>query len=162
MNSNFGKGFLYNNAYILSVLANSRSLVVKWLAHCAGGLPFKSGILPLLKHASWEQWPTTMLAVKRSAGVTPEVNLNECTSHMPLPSVNMAARNRGISGPIKKNMCLQNILKCFGQIRRFSLKHFQRAKTIFGHVSSIGFFSHCTTAKISPYLVFFGTLSQNM
>ena len=34
----------------------------------------------------------TMLAIKRPAGVAPEVNLMECTSHiyMPLPSVNRA------------------------------------------------------------------------
>ena len=32
-----------------------------------------------------------MLAIQRSAGVTPEVNLRECTSHRPLPSVNKAA-----------------------------------------------------------------------
>ena len=51
---------------------------------------------------------------QRSAGVAPEVNLRERTSHMPPPSLNKAAhsgfetqrtlhqksKNRGISGPI--------------------------------------------------------------
>ena len=31
-----------------------------------------------------------MLAAKKTAGVAPEVNLRECTSHTPLPSVNKA------------------------------------------------------------------------
>ena len=34
-----------------------------------------------------------MLATKRSAGVTPEVNLMECVTHMPLPSSNKAAHS---------------------------------------------------------------------
>ena len=32
-----------------------------------------------------------ILAATRLAGVTPEVNLRECETHMPLPSVNKAA-----------------------------------------------------------------------
>ena len=35
-----------------------------------------------------EKWPAPMLAVKRSVGVAPEVNLSEHTSHTPLPSSN--------------------------------------------------------------------------
>ena len=35
---------------------------------------FESYSLPLLKHACGEQWLAAMLAVKRSAGVIPEVN----------------------------------------------------------------------------------------
>ena len=53
-----------------------------------GGLPFESGILPQLNHASGERWLAAMLAIKRSAGVTLEVNLRECTSYMPLPHAN--------------------------------------------------------------------------
>ena len=34
-----------------------------------------------------------MLAAKRSAGVTPEVNLRECVTHTPLPNVNQAAHS---------------------------------------------------------------------
>ena len=34
-----------------------------------------------------------MLATKRLAGVTPEVNLRECVTCMPLPSVNKAAHS---------------------------------------------------------------------
>ena len=52
-----------------------------------------------------------MLTVKRLAGVRPEVNLREQTSHTPPPSVNKALKpravspeiqNRGISGPIRR------------------------------------------------------------
>ena len=34
-----------------------------------------------------------MLAAKRSAGVTPEVNLREHVTHMPQPSINNAAHS---------------------------------------------------------------------
>ena len=34
-----------------------------------------------------------MLATKRSAGVTPEMNLRECVTHTPLPSANKAAHS---------------------------------------------------------------------
>ena len=57
-----------------------------------GGLPFKSSILPLFKHACGEQ-QLAKLATKRSAGVAPEVNLGECTSCTPVPSVNKASRS---------------------------------------------------------------------
>ena len=50
-------------------------------------------ILPLLKHACGEQQPATMLAIKRSAGVAPEVDLKEHTSHTPLPCANNAAHS---------------------------------------------------------------------
>ena len=40
-----------------------------------------------------EQWLTAMLAIKRSAGVTPEVNLREHTSHTPLSSANKAVHS---------------------------------------------------------------------
>ena len=42
------------------------------LDYYAGGLPFKSGTLPLLKHKCGKQQLATMLAIKRSAGVTLE------------------------------------------------------------------------------------------
>ena len=38
---------------------------------------------PVLKHACGKKQPVTMLAIERSADVTPEVNLRECTSYMP-------------------------------------------------------------------------------
>ena len=69
----------------------------------AGGLPIESGIQQLL-------------ATKRSAGVTLEVNLRECIKHMPLPNANKAAyseetskevQNRGISDPTKKTSVLK-------------------------------------------------------
>ena len=43
----------------------------------------------------WGKQLATMLAVKRSAGVAPEVNVRKCTSYMPLPSVNRALKPRG-------------------------------------------------------------------
>ena len=58
-----------------------------------GGLLFKSGILPMLKHACGEQQVTTILDVKRSAGVALGVNLREHTSRMSIPSVNRAAHS---------------------------------------------------------------------
>ena len=39
------------------------------------------------------KWLAAMLAIKRSAGVTPEVNLREGISHTPLPSVNKATHS---------------------------------------------------------------------
>ena len=61
-----------------------------------------------------------MLTIKRSTDVTPEVNLQECTSHMHVPSVNKAAhwlwnpesrevQNRGISSPIKVHVSTKNL-----------------------------------------------------
>ena len=60
-----------------------------------------------------------MLAAKRSAGVTPEMNISECVTHMPLQSLNKAAHSgfetqtssevqtKGISGPTKRTHVLQ-------------------------------------------------------
>ena len=72
---------------------SSQSLVAMWVDCYVGGLPFKSSILPLLKHACGEQQVAAMLAVKRSAGVTPEVNLREHVSCTPLSSANKAAHS---------------------------------------------------------------------
>ena len=65
-----------------------------------------------------------MLAIKRLAGVAPEVNLREHRRHTPLPSANKAAhsgfetqkmssevQNRGISGPIKGHGSTKIFLK---------------------------------------------------
>ena len=68
-----------------------------------------------------------ILAAKRSAGVTPEVNLREHVTHMPPPSVNKAAYSgfetqrdvtrscpavhRGISGSAKRTYIMQIFLK---------------------------------------------------
>ena len=65
-----------------------------------------------------------MLATKSSAGVTPEVNLKECISHTPPPSVNKAVYSgfetqrrhhqkskTGISGPTKRTYVLQIFFK---------------------------------------------------
>ena len=67
-----------------------------------------------------------ILATKRSAGVTPEVNLGECVTHRSPPSVNKAAhsifktqdmspevQNRGISGPTKRTYDFQNNFQIF-------------------------------------------------
>ena len=40
-----------------------------------------------------EKGSTAMLAVKRLAGVAPELNLNEHVTHTPLPSANKAAHS---------------------------------------------------------------------
>ena len=40
-----------------------------------------------------ENGSAAMLAIKRSAGVTPEVNLQECVTHTPPPSANKAAHS---------------------------------------------------------------------
>ena len=69
-----------------------------------------------------------MLAAKRSAGVTPEVNLRECVTHTPPPNMNKAAhsgfktqrkispevQSRGISGSTTKTHVLQKIYKTNG------------------------------------------------
>ena len=54
--------------------------MVSALDYYVGGPPFKFGILPLLKHTSPEGRLAAMLAVEKSAGVIPEVNLRELTS----------------------------------------------------------------------------------
>ena len=53
-----------------------------------------------------ENSSAAMLVAKRSADVTPEVNLKEHTSHMPLPSVNKAA-HYDICDPTKRTDVLQ-------------------------------------------------------
>ena len=78
----------------------SNSVNLFWLEPVAGGwvvsvldcyarsLVFQSSILTLLKDACGEQWPAAMLAIKRFAGVIPEVNLWEHISHMSQPRAN--------------------------------------------------------------------------
>ena len=51
----------------------------------------EKGILPLLEHPCGEKQPATMLAIKTSAGVAPEVNYREHTSYTLLRSANKAA-----------------------------------------------------------------------
>ena len=44
---------------------------------------FNAGQLsPLLMHVG--KWPAARLAIKRSADVAPEVDLGECTLHLPM------------------------------------------------------------------------------
>ena len=57
----------------------------------ARGLPFESGILPVLKQACGEQQPAT----KRLAGVAQEVDLRECTSHVQIRLLTLALKPRG-------------------------------------------------------------------
>ena len=62
----------------------------------------------------------TMLATKKSTDIAPEVNLRECVTHMPLPSVNKAAHSgfetqrrrhqNSKTGPHKKDLCSQKNL----------------------------------------------------
>ena len=66
-----------------------------------------------------EKWPAVMLAAKRLPGVAPEVDLKECTLHLPLQKsevrqnplclwnpeeMSPEVQNRDTSGPIK-DMC---------------------------------------------------------
>ena len=82
-----------------------------------------------------------MVANKRSAGVTPEMNLRECVTHMPLPSSNKAAhpgfetqrrlhQNRGISGTTKRTHVLQKFKK---KIREISNGQQNYSLTIFSY-----------------------------
>ena len=48
-----------------------------------------------------------MLAAKRLAGVTPEVNLRECITHTPLPSMNKADYS-GFQNPDETSPEVQN------------------------------------------------------
>ena len=81
------------------------------------------GILPLLSHACGEQW-LAAIKLSRLAGVVPDVNLRECTSHIPPPRMNKAAHSGfesqrrchqksklGISGPIKGHVSTKKIIK---------------------------------------------------
>ena len=55
-----------------------------------------------------------MLVARRSAGVVPEVNLRECTSHMPPPNpeeTSPEVQNKGFSSPTKRTYVLQFFLK---------------------------------------------------
>ena len=62
-----------------------------------------------------ENSSAAMLATNRSAGVAPEVNLRECTSHTPLPSTNKSAQSgfetqkskQGYQWPHKRTYVLQ-------------------------------------------------------
>ena len=64
-----------------------------------------------------------MLTINRLAGVAPEVNLGECTSHTPPPRMNKAIHSgfefqrchqkskMGISGPIKGHVSTKQFIK---------------------------------------------------
>ena len=59
-------------------IASDGSQVVSMSGCYAGGLSIESSILPLLKHACGvETGCHDKLAIKRLAGVTPEVNIRE-------------------------------------------------------------------------------------
>ena len=67
-----------------------------------------------------ENGSAAMLATKRSTGVTPEVNLRKCITHILPPSMNKAAhsgfetqksKNRGISGPTKRTDIFKSLKK---------------------------------------------------
>ena len=77
-----------------------------------------------------------MLAAKRSVGVAPEVNLRECISCMPLPSVNKAAHSgfetqrrchqkskTRVSVAPQKDLCpLKIFLKKVGNVKLIKVK----------------------------------------
>ena len=78
--------------------------------------------MPAYRHKE-ENSLAAMLTINRSAGITPEVNVRECVTCTPPPSVNMAAhsgheihsrchqtsKKRVISGPTKRIYVLQYI-----------------------------------------------------
>ena len=78
----------------------------------------------ILKLHRRKPWSAAMLAAKRSAGVSPEVNLRECISRTPLPSANKAAHSgfetrrrhhqkskTGVSVAPQKHVCPPKIIK---------------------------------------------------
>ena len=70
------KGATVKNVYkTLTVLLCARSPTILWHPISA-------------EHSSGKKWPTTLLAIKRSAGVTPKKNLRKWISCTPPPSVN--------------------------------------------------------------------------
>ena len=98
--------------------------VVSASACQAGGLWFKTSILPLLKLGMWEKQLAAMLAIYTGRGVTPEVNLRERISCTPLQSLNKAAHSgfeiqrrhhqkseTGVSEAPKIDMCPTKIFK---------------------------------------------------
>ena len=64
---------------------------VSLISHCEQQHDSSRFQVPSMPHRYVEE--AAMLAAKRSAGVAPEVNLRECVTHMPLPSVNNAAHS---------------------------------------------------------------------
>ena len=86
----------------------------------AEGLPFESGILPLLKHKCGKRLLAALLAIKRAAGLTPEGMYNTIpplsanwTAHLWLwnPEMSQEVQNRGFSGPIKRHVSTKIFLK---------------------------------------------------
>ena len=67
---------------------------------------FQTPPMPACRYVE-ENGSAAMLAAKRSAGVTPEVNLRECVTSMPLPSANEA----GHSGFETQRRCYQKSKK---------------------------------------------------
>ena len=80
---------------------------------------FQTPPMPAYRYME-ENGSAAMLPAKRLAVVTPEVNLRECITHTPLPSVNKAAhseemspevQNRGINSPHKKDVSTKKFKK---------------------------------------------------
>ena len=73
------------------MLSQHSSVGSAFAHHGARGLPFKSR--QCLHRYVEEIGLAAMLASKRSAGVTPDLNLRECVTRMPPPSANKAAHS---------------------------------------------------------------------
>ena len=99
-----------------------------------------------------------MLAVKRSAGVAPEMNLKERTPHTPPPSSNKAVNSdfeshldvtrspkQGYQWPIKKDMCPPEVRKTRYSVEFFSNLKFSKPSEF----SDVWSLQPCT---IAPYL----------
>ena len=87
-------GQLYNEAGLVHYVRRPIA-VADWLARQSAMREVSRW--NLASYLSWNmrvgKQPGAILAVKRLAGVTPEVNLMDCILYIPLPSVNKAANS---------------------------------------------------------------------
>ena len=79
-----------------------------------------------------------MLATKRSAGVTPEVNLKEFVTHMPLPSANKAAHS-GFKTQRRCHQKSKSRVSMASQKGFLPFKHYFFKKNIIFHGPSMKF-----------------------
>ena len=67
----------------IDLLYRTRAALCSFIVFCAGDCPFKSEPIPTSADA-YEEVTALMLAINRLAGVAPDVDLGECTLHLPL------------------------------------------------------------------------------
>ena len=98
----------------------------------------------------------TLLATKRSAGVTPEVNLRECLTRTPPPGTNKAAHSgrspkQGYQWPHKKNLCPPKITK----------KHLSQTLYCVARHATIGFMSFTLIHAAAKFRFMFISIQVN-